>query len=185
MRSAGAPGRPAAIGWRAPLAERLARLLFRLPEPAARKPEQRSVRMPRLQLLQRRQQFLLRVRAEGRRLALENDRPVGMAWRHLTSLPCCACCLFARSSQSRRVPLSSRSYEAREDYRIVFVFIAVFACFVMNTVVGAGSCDMALVLLPRFQSLQLFYERGALQVEKFRSLSLVALRAFERLSDER
>jgi hypothetical protein len=57
-------------------------LLLRLPETAAREPSQHGVGMARLQLLQRRQQLFLRVRAERGRLPFQNDRPVGMSWGH-------------------------------------------------------------------------------------------------------
>ncbi|HET7219760.1 MAG TPA: hypothetical protein VFJ02_17005 [Vicinamibacterales bacterium] len=64
---------------------RRARPLFvflRVPQPPAREPSQHGVGVARLQLLQRRQQLFLRMRAESRRLSFQDDRPVGMSWRH-------------------------------------------------------------------------------------------------------
>jgi hypothetical protein len=55
---------------------------LRVPQLAARKPFQHRIGMSRLQLLQRRQQFLFRAGAKRGWLALENDRPVRVAWRH-------------------------------------------------------------------------------------------------------
>jgi hypothetical protein len=54
----------------------------RIPQPSAREPLHHDVWMLRLQLLERRLQFFLRVRAESGRLSLEDDRPVSVAWRH-------------------------------------------------------------------------------------------------------
>jgi hypothetical protein len=80
MRSPRSPSGPAAFSPSS--RERFARLLRRLPQAAACEPHHHGVGMPRLQLLQRRRQFLLRRSAERRGLPFENDRPVGMARRH-------------------------------------------------------------------------------------------------------
>ena len=63
-----------------------ARLFFGPPQPAAREPHHHRVRMLRLDLLERRQQLLLRRGAERGRLVAEDDRPVGVAWRHQASV---------------------------------------------------------------------------------------------------
>jgi hypothetical protein len=62
--------------------ERHALFFRRVPQLAAREPLHHGVGMLGLQLLQGRQQLLLRVRAESGRLPFENDRPVGVARRH-------------------------------------------------------------------------------------------------------
>ncbi len=51
-------------------------LVLRGPHASAREPLQDRIRMPHLQLPQRRQQFFLGVRAKCGRFAFENDRPV-------------------------------------------------------------------------------------------------------------
>jgi hypothetical protein len=81
VRSARPPSRPTPFAAAAP-SLRLARLLRRLPEAAAREPHHHRVWMTGLQLLQRGCEFFLRRGAERRRLPFENDRPVGMAGRH-------------------------------------------------------------------------------------------------------
>jgi hypothetical protein len=58
-------------------------LILRLPQPSARKPLHHRVRMTRLQLPQRRQQFFLKMGAKGGRLSVEDDRPVVVPGRHL------------------------------------------------------------------------------------------------------
>src|SRR6267142_796994 len=55
---------------------------LRLPQPAARKPLHHDVRVLALQLVERRQQFLALARAEGRRLVVDQNRPVRMARGH-------------------------------------------------------------------------------------------------------
>src|SRR5262249_20985636 len=65
--------------------ERRLRLLFRVPQLAAREVAELRVGMPRLNLLERRHQLVARGRAEGRWLAAEDDRPVGKARRHYRS----------------------------------------------------------------------------------------------------
>jgi hypothetical protein len=63
--------------------ERHALFFRRVPQLAAREPLHHRVGMLRLQLLERRQQLVLRVGTEGGRLAVENDRPVGVARWHV------------------------------------------------------------------------------------------------------
>jgi hypothetical protein len=81
VRSARSPSGSAAFS-PAPSRERVARLLRRLPQASACEPHHHGIGMSRLQLLQRRREFLLRRSAERRGLPFENDRPVGMARRH-------------------------------------------------------------------------------------------------------
>jgi hypothetical protein len=85
VRPARTPRRAAAIAWRTALAVRRARFFLRLPEASSREPHQHGIWMLGLQLPQRRQQLVRRMRAEGRGLALEDDRPVRVAGRHLKS----------------------------------------------------------------------------------------------------
>jgi hypothetical protein len=80
--TSGAPRWPALFPCRALALQRLERLLRRFPQTPARKPHHPRVRMPRLQLAQRRRKLLLCSRAKRCRLILENDRPVGEARRH-------------------------------------------------------------------------------------------------------
>jgi hypothetical protein len=82
MGSAWTPVASALLARRVTRGTREPFFFLRVPQLAARKPLQHRIGMPRLQLLECRQQFLFRPRAERRRLAFENDRPVGVAWRH-------------------------------------------------------------------------------------------------------
>ena len=82
MRSARPPGRPTPLSRRPLPHERRTRFFFGLPQASAREPHQHGIGMSRLQLTQRGQELLLRVRAKGCRLALEDDRPVRVAWGH-------------------------------------------------------------------------------------------------------
>jgi hypothetical protein len=61
---------------------RFALLILRVPQLAAREPLQHRIRVLRLQLPQRRQQLFLCVRPERGGLALEDDGPVSVTWRH-------------------------------------------------------------------------------------------------------
>jgi hypothetical protein len=75
------------IGWRGTARSALrhhigAFFVLRSPQASAREPLHHRIRMPHLQLPQRRQQFLLGVRAKCGRLAFENNRPVVVPGGH-------------------------------------------------------------------------------------------------------
>jgi hypothetical protein len=57
----------------------------RRPQPAAGEPHHHHVRVPGLQLLERRKQIVTLLRAKGGRLAFEDDRPIRESRRHLRS----------------------------------------------------------------------------------------------------
>jgi hypothetical protein len=82
--------RPAAVaGWTGqafPPLEIVALSLLRLPQTPSRKPFHLDVRVLALELMERRQQLFLLPRAECRRLGVDQDRPVGMARRHVLIL---------------------------------------------------------------------------------------------------
>src|SRR5262249_29408052 len=63
----------------------------RVPQPSVREPFQHDVLVRAFQLGDCRQQFLLIARADCRRLAVDENRPVGEARRHLTILRRPAC----------------------------------------------------------------------------------------------
>jgi hypothetical protein len=63
------------------------RLLGRFPEPPPCEPLQHDVGMFGLQLLEGRHEIVALVRAKGRGLSFENDRPVCEAWRHAIPTP--------------------------------------------------------------------------------------------------
>jgi hypothetical protein len=83
VRATGAPPGGAALGAVSLARRNRVTLLFgRFPQTTAREPQHDGVGMPRLELTQRRHQLIARVRAEGGRLAFENDGPVRVARWH-------------------------------------------------------------------------------------------------------
>jgi hypothetical protein len=81
--AAGTPGSGARRAGRMALQFEGHPLFFlRVPQPATREPLHHRVGVFRLQLLQCRLQLLRRVGAERGRLAVEDDGPIRVAWRH-------------------------------------------------------------------------------------------------------
>jgi hypothetical protein len=82
VRAARAPVASAILALRLTRAAREALFVRRSPETSSREPAHHGVGVPRLQLTQGREQLLFGAGAKCRRLAVEDDRPVRVAWRH-------------------------------------------------------------------------------------------------------